>query len=318
MMYCILWSSSAQYHLHLLIACKVHGMCRPGPSHHGINTSHRVVDPLILDDLHEGICHVTVVVPRVWHKSLHSSLQNKNQNIITKLESVGGRVSSQQWEGWWSTVRWSMIYTVDCWSCGGINSQQWEGQQSTVRQSTINQQWQGQQSTVRWSMINSQQWQGQQSTVRWLMINSQQWGDWWSTLLTIDPGGRIKSQQWEGQRFNSETIDDQQSTVRGSMVNSEAIDNQQSTVRGSTVNSEAIENQHYCLLILERIDNWHGEDQQSIALWVYHDTSKVKLCAVPVKFRCIVLQNVWNLGLVDINKKIIFCLCHLVTLELFL
>ena len=90
--------------------------------------------------------------------------------------------------------------------------------------------------------------------------DGQQWGDWRSTLLTVDLGGRINSQQWEGQQstvrrltinsqqwegltVNSEAINDQQSTVRGLMVNSEAINDQQSTVRGSTVNSEAINDQ---------------------------------------------------------------------------
>ena len=103
------------------------------------------------------------------------NFQILNINIlkITKLESVGGgRVNSQQWEGRWSTVRWSTI-----------NSQQWGDQQSTlltVDPGGINsQQWEGQWSTVRQSTINSQQWEGQWSTVRRSTINSQQWGTCW-------------------------------------------------------------------------------------------------------------------------------------------
>ena len=80
-------------------------------------------------------------------------------------------------------------------------------------------------------------------------------------------GGRINSQQWEGQ----------QSTVRRLMIN--------------TVDCWS-----------GGIDNQCREDQQSIALWVYHDASWVMLCPVPVKLRWIGLQNVWNLGYINVLK----------------
>ena len=49
-----------------------------------------------------------------------------------------------------------------------------------------------------------------------------------------------------------------------------------------------------------QINDQHTEDQQSIALWVYHYASWVILCPVPVNFRCIGLQNmceIWDISM---------------------
>ena len=204
---------------------------------------------------------------------------------ITKLESVGGRVNSQQWEGQWSTVS-------DQWST--VNSERVDSQQSTMRGSMVNseaindqhcwllilggdQQWEGQQWGDWWSTLDcwswggsSQQWEGQQSTVRWLMINTV---DCWSW--------GINSQQWEGQQSTVRwsTINSQQwegwwSTVRWLTTNSQQWEGPQPTVRQSTINTVD------CWF--RGINNWCREDKQSIALLVYHDASWVSIMGNPL------------------------------------
>ena len=230
-------------------------------------------------------------------------------------------INSQQWGNWWST-----LLTVD--PRGRINSQQWEGQQSTVRGSTVNSEAiNDQQSTVRGLMVNSEVINDQWSTVRGSMVNSEAintfdcwfWGG--GSTVNSEEGQQwtvrqsmINSEQWEGQWSNSEAIDDQWSTVRQSMINtvdcwswgednstinSERVNGQQWGDWRSMVNSEAINDQHLPA-DLGGIENWCGEDQQSVALWVYHDASWVMLCPVPVKFRCIGLQNmceIWDISM---------------------
>ena len=166
---------------------------------------------------------------------------------------------------------------------GGSTVNSERGQQSTVR--VID----DQQSTVRGSTVNSEVIDNQQSTVRGSMVNSEaidnqvnservngQWWGWsmintWHCWLLIPWGGEstVHSERVNGSTV-VEVIDDQQSTVRGSMVNSEVIDDQhcwhltvdpgggedqQSTVRGvnsqqwgnrrSTVNSERVNSQQW-------------------------------------------------------------------------
>ena len=113
---------------------------------------------------------------------------------ITKLESVGGGVDSQQWEGRRSTVRWSTINTVDLilGEGGGSAVNSGEGWWSTVRRLTINTvdcwSWEG-------GRISSQQWEGWWSTVRWLTINTV---DCWSCTFAIK-GYHLC---WWGERVN--------------------------------------------------------------------------------------------------------------------
>ena len=168
-----------------------------------------------------------------------------------------GRIDGQQWEGRWSTVRWLMINTFDCWSWGGINSQQWEGQWSTVRQLTVNSEAIDDQHC--WLLILGG------STVNSERVDGQQWGNQWSTLLTVDLGGQINSQQWEGwqltvRQLTINTVDcwswGHRSTVNSERVDSQQWGNwwstlltvdpggdQQSTVRGSTVSNERVNGQ---------------------------------------------------------------------------
>ena len=70
----VLWASPTQHLLHLLVAGEVHGVGGAGAANDGVHPAHRVPQPLVADDLGEGVRHVPVVVPRVRHQTLHPGL----------------------------------------------------------------------------------------------------------------------------------------------------------------------------------------------------------------------------------------------------
>ena len=111
------------------------------------------------------------------------------------------------------------------------------------------------------------------STVNSERVDGQQWGDRQLTLLTVDPGGRVRinSQQWEGQQSTVRqlTINGQQwegwwSTVRWSMINGQQWAGWQSTVRWSMINTVDC----WSLGGGGRINSQQWEGQQSTVRWL--------------------------------------------------